>query len=78
VNKTSISIGILVVCTAGRALVTAYHVGPRTAAMSGWTRLPPHPSYYVSQTVTCCWNELDSTCYVQPFPGCACASEAEA
>jgi hypothetical protein len=52
VNKTIISIGILASCVAAWALVTAYHVEPRTAAMSGWTRLPPHPSYYVSEVTT--------------------------
>jgi hypothetical protein len=52
-------------------LVQAYSVAPIRAQWAGWTDT-------VSQTVTCCWDELDTTCYVEPFSDCACALGARA
>jgi hypothetical protein len=57
-NRTKVGICLAVSCAAAWALVNAYHVEPKTAAMSGWTRLPPHPSYYISQTITCNFDSL--------------------
>jgi len=78
-SKVRVGIGVLVSCVAAWALVTAYHVEPKTAAMSGWTRVPPHPSYYVSEVITCNWDELDSAAggYVELFVG-PCAPGAAA
>jgi len=51
------------------ALVTAYHVDPKTAAMSG--KADPRPDYGVSQVLTINFDELDSTTgsYVELFAG---------
>ena len=59
-----------------QALMQAYSVEPVKAAWSGKVRGDEnHP---VSQTVTCCWDELDSTCYVELVVDCACARGAGA
>ena len=50
------------------ALVRAYSVEPVQQSWSGWTRTV-EPNDKVSQIVTCCWDELDSTCYVELFVG---------
>ena len=51
------------------ALVTAYHVDPKTAAMSG--KADPRPDYGVSQVLTINFDQLDSTTgsYVELFAG---------
>jgi len=72
VNRVKVGICLAVCYAAAWALVNAYHVEPRTQAMSGWTRLPPHPSYYVSQIVTC---NFDSLAYVELFAGDTCSGE---
>jgi hypothetical protein len=58
---------LAVFVTAASALVTAYHVEPRTAAMSG----KAGPVLGVSQVLTCCWDELDaaSGSYCELFAG---------
>jgi len=56
-EKMRVSFCIAVTCAASWALVTAYHIAPRTAAMSGWTRLPPSPNYYVSEVLTVSFDE---------------------
>ena len=44
--------------TAVTASVTAYHIEPRTAAMSG--KVPGDPQYGgVSQQVVACWDSLE-------------------
>jgi hypothetical protein len=57
------------------ALLSAYHVEPRTAGQSGVT-WPRNPGYdYVSQVVTVNFDELDSAsggCYVELFTGSKC------
>jgi len=54
------------------ALMQAYSVEPVKAAWSG--KVWGDPQYGgVSQTVTGNWDEIDSSCYVQPFSDCACA-----
>ena len=52
------------------ALVSAYHVELVTAAQSGWTSTV-YGHDYVSEIVTCCWDELDSasTGYCELFQG---------
>ncbi len=50
----AVSIGL------GLALVRAYSVSPRTAAMSGWTGIL-EPNNSVSEIVTCCWDSLGGT-----------------
>jgi hypothetical protein len=47
------------------ALVRAYTVEPKTQSMSGWTGRGDT----VGQVLACCWDELDSTCYVELFVG---------
>ncbi len=56
------------------ALMQAYSVEPVKASWSGKVK----HDVGVAQAVTCCWDELDSTCYVQPFSDCACALEEPA
>lgn len=55
------------VLSSAHGYVTAYHVEPVKAAWSGWTAFQS----YVSQTVTCNFDELDSTAgaYVELFAG---------
>jgi len=60
-----------------QALMQAYSVEPVKAAWSGWTP-SEFPYNHVSQTVTCCWDELDSTCDVEHSADCACALGARA
>jgi hypothetical protein len=50
-KKLKISLCIAVGCAVSWALVTAYHVDPRTAAMSGWTPWL-EPNNYVSEVIT--------------------------
>jgi hypothetical protein len=57
------------------ALMQAYSVEPVKASWSGFTDTI-FPNNYVSQTVTCNWDALDSTCYVEPLADCACATGA--
>lgn len=52
-------------------LVQAYSVAPIRAQWAGWTDT-------VSQTVTCCWDELDSTRCAASYAHCACAPRARA
>jgi hypothetical protein len=60
------------------ALLSAYHVEPRTAGQSGQT-WPRNPGYdYVSQIVTVNFDELDGDaggCYVELFSGGACTRQ---
>jgi hypothetical protein len=61
---------LVVFVTAASALVTAYHIEPKTAAMSG--KASGDPQYGgVSVVIRCCWDELDSasTGYVELFQG---------
>jgi hypothetical protein len=51
------------------ALMQAYSVEPVKAAWSGKVK----HDVGVAQTVTCCWDELDSSCYVLPLSDFACA-----
>jgi len=69
-NKARVCGGIAASCVAAWALVTAYHVEPRTAAMSGWTRLHA-PGDTVSEVITVNFDELDSTsgAYCELFGG---------
>jgi hypothetical protein len=58
------------VVASATALVTAYHIDPKTAAMSG--KASGNPEYGgVSQILICCWNELDSASgsYCELFAG---------
>ena len=50
-SRTRVSIGIAVSCAAVWALVTAYHIDPKTAAMSGWTSHQA-PNNRVSEILT--------------------------
>jgi len=59
------------------ALVQGYSVEPVKAIWSGSTDTIP-PYNYVAQTVTCCWDELDSLCYVELSLDCPCALGAPA
>jgi hypothetical protein len=68
VNKTIISIGILASCVTAWALVTAYHVEPRTAAMSGWTSREA-PGNRVSEVLTVNFDSLTHPAYVELFAG---------
>ena len=61
---------VTLLVTVSSALVQGMSVDPVKASCSGWTTLQNN---YVSQTVTCNWDELDSTCYVLVFADCACA-----
>jgi hypothetical protein len=61
----SICLFLAVAVTAVTASVTAYHIEPRTAAMSG--KVPGDPQYGgVSQTVVACWDSLER---VEVFAG---------
>ena len=51
----AVSLLLVVAVTAAAASVTAYHVEPRTAAMSGKSR----PDLGVSQQVVACWDTLE-------------------
>jgi hypothetical protein len=54
----SICLLVVVAVTAVTASVTAYHIEPRTAAMSG--KVPGGRQYGgVSQEVVACWDSLD-------------------
>ena len=61
-HKVRVSVGVLISCAAAWALMQAYSVEPVKASWSGWTPFQGN----VSQTVTCCWDELK---YVQLFAG---------
>ena len=64
-------------CAASLALVSAFHVEPRTAGHSGWTSVVS-PNHTVSQVVTSCFDELDSAaggCNVQLFVGSKLTSQ---
>jgi hypothetical protein len=56
--------------TVASGLVRSYFVEPKSAALSGWTDTTPGRDY-VSEVVTCCWDELDSASgsYVELFAG---------
>jgi len=71
---TCASLTMLLV-TVSSALVQGYSVEPVKASWSGSTDTVP-PYNYVAQTVTCNWDELDSSCYVLPLSDFACAPEA--
>ncbi len=60
---------LVAVATSASALVTAFHIEPQTAAMSG--KAEPGQNHGVAQLLTCCWDELDSasTGYVELFTG---------
>lgn len=64
-------LAVLAVATSvARGLVRSYSVEPRTAGESGWTDTI-RPYNYVSEVITCNWDELDSTSggYVELFVG---------
>jgi hypothetical protein len=54
--------------TVASGLVRSYFVEPKSASLSGWTGTAPGHNY-VSEVVTCCWDELDSASgsYVELF-----------
>ena len=56
--------------TVASGLVRSYFVEPKSASLSGWTRTAAGHDF-VSEVVTCCWDELDSasTGYVELFQG---------
>ncbi len=54
----NVYLGLIVVVTAAVASVTAYHVEPRTAAMSGKVSGDPQTGG-VSQEVVACWDSLE-------------------
>ena len=56
--------------TVASGLVRSYFVEPKSASLSGWTGTAPGHNY-VSEIVTCCWDELDaaSGSYVELFAG---------
>lgn len=49
-------------------LTQAYSVEPVKPQWSGWTDTMP-PNDRVSQIITCNWDEIDSSCYVELFAG---------
>jgi hypothetical protein len=57
-QRLKVGVTIAATCLLSWASAVAYHVEPRTAAMSGLT---DHlsPNNYVSQTVVCCWDSLE-------------------
>lgn len=59
---------LLLTASAAFGLVSAYHVEPVKASWSNWTL---GEDGYVSQLVTCCWDELDAASggYVELFQG---------
>ncbi|MBM3330901.1 T9SS type A sorting domain-containing protein [candidate division WOR-3 bacterium] len=61
---------LVALCGCAAALVTAYHVEPITAALSGWTDTIP-PNNCVAQLITTNFDELDaaSGAYVELFAG---------
>ena len=76
-RKSQIVFGMVLSCITAFALVSGYHVEPRTAGQSGWTRAHPNEpeEQYVSQVVTMNFDELDSAaggCYVELFAGGKC------
>jgi hypothetical protein len=74
-RKLNVGLGIVLSCVASWALVSAYHVEPRTAGQSGWTRAHDSTGQYVSQVVTINFDDLDSAaggCYVELFSGGYC------
>jgi hypothetical protein len=74
-KKSYVSLCVALSCAASFALVSAYHVEPRTAGQSGWTRAHDSTGQYVSQVVTINFDDLDSAaggCYVELFSGGYC------
>ncbi len=62
-----VAVLVALIPSSGLGLTQAYSVEPVTAAWSGMA--DPHPDYGVSQIITCNFDELDSTCYVELFVG---------
>ena len=76
-KRPRLMVALVLVCAlaaSGLAATRAYFVEPRTASESGWTPLYGN----VSEIVTCNWDELDSSCYVELLVNCACALGARA
>ncbi len=73
--KLRVVLGIALSYVISYALLSAYHVEPRTAGQSGWTHAHDTAGQYVSQVVTVNFDELDSAaggCYVELFVGSKC------
>jgi hypothetical protein len=49
---------LLAAASVSLGLVQGYSVAPRSAAWSGWTSFL-EPNNYVSQVLTCSWDQLD-------------------
>ena len=76
-RKSDVGLGIVLSCVASWALLSAYHVEPRTAGQSGWTS-KVSPNHTVSQVVTMNFDELDSDaggCYVELFSEDSCTGK---
>jgi len=63
-------LAIAATVTVASGLVRSYFVEPKAASLSGWTGTAAGHDY-VSEVVTCCWDELDaaSGSYVELFAG---------
>ncbi len=72
--RNGVIVLMAVALSSAYGLVSAYHVEPRTAGQSGWTR-SVQPNDVVSQVVTVNFDELDSAaggCYVELLAGGKC------
>jgi hypothetical protein len=65
--RNSVIVLMTAVVSSASGLVSAYHIEPVKASLSGWTPFQG----YVSQVVRCCWDELDSASgsYCERFAG---------
>ena len=76
-RKLNVGLCIVLSYAVSWALVSAYHVEPRTAGQSGWT-WRVSPKHTVSQVITVCFDEIDSASgsYCELFAGSMCRGGA--